>query len=875
MKEGETLGQYRILAKLGEGGMGEVYEATDSKLGRRVAIKVLPEEFARDADRVARFEREARVLASLNHPHIAAIHGFDESGGRNFLVMELVEGETLAWRIARGALPLDEALPIALQIAEALEAAHEKGFIHRDLKPANIKVTPDGQVKLLDFGLAKAFESQPAEIDVSNSPTLSAAATHAGVILGTAAYMSPEQARGAAVDRRTDIFAFGSVLFEMLTGRHAFEGENVADILAAVLKVEPDWSRLPADVPPTIRRLLRRCLNKDRRRRPQAAGDVRIEIEEADAEPDVSGAGHAPPQSGRRERAAWIIAILAASAAVVLAMLAFRPLPEAPEMRVEVTTPPTPDPISFAVSPDGRRLAFVASGDGAPRLWLRDLETAALQPLAGTEGASYPFWAPDGRSIGFFAAGKLKRIEVAGGLPRTIADAAEGRGGTWSVEDVIVFSPVPGARLQRVSASGGDVATVDSGTLDTPRFPQFLPDGRRFLFFVIGGFGRATLKGVYLGSLDGSEPRHLTDADTLGLYMPPGWLFYVRGSALMARPFDAARGEIEGEPVVVADPVGVDANVYAAAVSVSTSGLVAYRSGGPSRRQLAWFDRSGRPAGAVGQPDENDLLGPELSPDGHRVAVFRSIRNTRNVWLLDVDRGVSTPFTDDPSSAQNPRWSPDGGRIAFQSVLGDRPGLYVWPLSAAGSKELLVPGVAIPNDWSPDGRFLVYTTTDPKTRDDLWTMPLAGDRKPAPFAVGNDDESSAQFSPDGRWIVYRSNETGRFEIYVQPFPGPGAKIPVSIDGGTEPRWRANGREIFYISPDAKMMAVSFQSSGSTPEIGKPVTLFQTRKVRGGTSNVLQQYDVSQDGRFLINVNADESVASPIMLIMNWKLLAAD
>jgi Tol biopolymer transport system component len=547
-------------------------------------------------------------------------------------------------------------------------------------------------------------------------------------------------------------------------------------------------------------------------------------------------------------------------------------------MRVEVTTPPTPDPISLAVSPDGRRLVFVASGDGVPRLWLRALDTAALQPLAGTDGASYPFWSPDGRSIGFFAAGQLKRIEVAGGLPRRLADAAEGRGGTWSVEDVILFAPQPGSPLQRVSASGGDATAVDLLALESARFPQFLPDGRRFLFFVIGGFGRATLKGVYLGSLDGSEPRHLTDADALGLYTPPGWLLYVRGSALMARPFDAARGEFEGEPVVVADPVGVDANVYAAAVSASTAGLVAYRSGGPSRRQLAWFDRSGGPSGTVGQPDENDLLGPELSPDGRRVAVYRAIRNARNIWLLDVDRGVSNPFTNEPSTAHHPRWSPDGGRIAFQSLRTERPGLYLKPLTGTAGEELLVASAmhsAIPNDWSSDGRFLVTTTNDPKTRGDIWTVPLGGDRTPAPFANSSYDESSGQFSPDGRWIAYRSDESGRFEIYVQPFPGPGEKTQVSIDGGTEPRWRADGKEIFYISPDAKMMAVSFQSSGGAPDVGKPVPLFQTRKVRGGTGNVLQQYDVSSDGRFLINVNADESVASPIMLIMNWKGPTAD
>jgi len=864
---GTKIAHYQITAHLGSGGMGQVYEATDSKLHRQVAIKVLPEGFATDSDRVARFEREARVLASLNHPHIASVYGFEESEGRNYLVMELVTGETLAQRIDRGRMPMDEALPIAKQIAEALEAAADKGLVHRDLKPGNIKIDQDGQVKLLDFGLAKAFATESTSSNLSNSPTLSAAATNAGVILGTPSYMSPEQARGATVDPRTDIFAFGCVLFEMLTGRQAFPGENVSDIVAAILKTEPDWNGLPPETPATIRRLLRRCLNKDRRLRLQSAGDARIELEEAQAEPPT--VEHSAPRSSpHRERFAWLLSVAAIVAAAVFAFLYFRRPAELPLTFLEITTPATPDPISLAISPDGRQLAFVAYEGSASRLWVRRLDSATAQAIVGTDGASYPFWSPDSRSIGFFATGKLKRLDLGVGQPRILADASEGRGGTWNSDDVILFSPRPGLGLYRVSGSGGDAVPLN--TAPSTRFPQFLPGGRQFIFLLVGVDAppiRTT--GAYLGSLDSPQTKLLTTTDTAAKFMAPDWLLFTRGGTLVAQRFDISRGEVTGKPILVADAVSMDLNVFATAVSVSTAGVVAYRSGNVTRRQLMWFDRSGVPGDRIGSPDENDLLDTELSPDGRQVAIVRLLQNLRSIWLVDVSRGILSRFTDEPANTVNPRWLPDGKRISFQSSRKKNAGIYIRPSAGLAGEEFLTPA-GIPEDWSPDGRFLAFAKSDPSTINDIWIQPFEGDRKPSPFANTKYDEVMAQFSPDGRWIAYRSNESGRPEVYVQAFPGPGSKLRVSTDGGTEPRWNPNGKELFYISPDAKMIAASVTSSGAGLEIGKPVPLFQTRIVRGGTSDVTQQYDVSRDGRFLINVPADEAFTSPVTLLFNWK-----
>jgi serine/threonine protein kinase len=846
--------------------MGEVYRAKDTKLGRDVALKILPAAFTTDAERLARFRREAQVLASLNHPHIGAIYGVDEANGQQFLVLELADGESLDRRIARGALPVDESLAIAKQVAEALEAAHERGIIHRDLKPANIAVTKDGRVKVLDFGLAKPTEASGLSIDLANSPTITSPAmmTGVGVIVGTAAYMSPEQAKGRPADTRSDVWAFGCVLFEMLTGTRAFSGDSVTEILAAVLRSEPEWAALPAATPPAVRRLLRRCVQKDRTRRLQNAGDVRLEIEEAPGEPVL-----AP----RESRLAWIVAaVLALALGSALAAPYLRKPVDAPEMRVEIVTPPTPDPISFAISPDGRRLAFVASGGGAPRLWVRSLDASTAQVLAGTENASYPFWSPDSRSVGFFAANKLMRFDIGGGLPRTLATVAGGRGATWSSGNVIVFAPATnGVGLFRVSASGGQV--TEATTLQLPRqvghrFPQFLPDGRRFLFWVNGALDA---RGIYLGSLDSSEIKRVTEADSAGLYMP-GWLLFVRQTSLVARRFDLSRGQVTSDAVSVADPVGIDSNGVGA-FSVSSTGVVAYRAGVASQRQLVWFDRSGKVLGPLSAPDENSPLAPTLSPDGRRVALTRVVQGNQDVWLLDGTR--TTRFTFDPATESFPIWSPDGSRIVFDSArkTGVRD-LYQKLSSGSGDEQLLFESdqSKAVNSYSSDGRFLLFSSTDPKNLTDLWVLPMDGSRKPFPFVKTPFDERSGMISADGRWVSYLSNESGRYEIYVRPFPPTsGGQWQVSTAGGVQPRWRRDGKELYYIAPDGKLMAVAIAVNGSTLEPGTPVALFQTRIFGGGASvNSRQQYDVAPDGRFLINVTIDDTNASPITLLLNWK-----
>ena len=869
---GTKLGHYEITSHLGTGGMGEVYQATDSKLVRSVAIKLLPEAFTHDADRAARFEREARVLASLNHPHIAAIYGLEESDSRKFLVMELAGGETLAERIARGPLPMDEALRIAAQIAEAIESAHEKGVIHRDLKPANIKVTADGQVKVLDFGLAKAFASEALEANLSNSPTLSMAATNAGMIMGTAAYMSPEQAKAQEVDRRTDLFSFGAVLYEMLTGRQAFPGGTVSEILAGVLKVDPDWSRLPKDTPAGIRRLLERSLRKDRNRRLQTATDALIEIEEETAKPERAGhvaSATAAAAPRKRERLAWIAALAVAVAITTVAMLYFRPLADAPETRLDIVTPATTSVVSFVsfdVSPDGRRLVFVASGDGASRLWLRPLDSTTAQPLPGTEGAIFPFWSPDSKSVGFFAAGKLKLVDIGGGLPRTLTDSEGGGGGTWSQEGVIVFAPTTTGPLFRIPAQGGKTVAI---TKDDPprqtnhRFPQFLPGGRQFLFYVRG---TADAEGIYLGSLDSPEAKFLTDADASGLYVPSGWLLYIRQGTLAARRLDAARGELTGDPVTVANPVtlipsGTVGTGGKGAFAVSAAGIIAYRAGSSGVRQLTWFDRSGKMLGTLGGPDDNNLLEPEISPDGRRVAVRRTVQGNDDIWLMDEFR--STRFTFAPNTDSFPLWSPDGMRISF-----DRNGdIYVKPSNGAGSEELLIesPTTKINSDWSPDGRVMLVNTNG---NQDLQVLPLDGDRKLQPFLhsdVGT--KTNNRFSPDGRWVSYQSNESGQQEIYVRPYPGPGGVWQISLGGGIAARWRPDGKELYYIARDGKMMAAPIAVQGNTLVPGTPVALFQTRIAVGARS----QYDVAPDGRFLINVALDETLP-PIRLLQNWNPL---
>jgi eukaryotic-like serine/threonine-protein kinase len=872
---GRQFGSYRIVSPLGAGGMGEVYRALDSKLGRDVAIKTLPAEFARDPERLARFRREARTLASLNHPNIGAIHGLEEFEEADFLVLELVEGETLADQLQRGPIPIEESLKLARQIAEALEAAHEKGVIHRDLKPANIKVTPEAIVKVLDFGLAKALEGEVAERDGSDSPMLSLAAIKAGVILGTAAYMSPEQARGFGADKRCDIWSFGVVLFEMLAGKQLFAGPTISDTLAAVLRADIDWNMLPGDTPESISTLLRRCLAKDRKQRLQAIGEARIAIEEYLADPEgASVLETAPAVALRRSRLiAWSVAIVCLAGALVLGVLFFRQAPaDEPETRLEINTPSTSNRDSFAISPDGRRLAFVASSEGEQHLWLRPLDQTTSQPLAGTEGATNPFWSPDSRSIGFFAEGKLKRIDIAGGLPQALASAQVGNG-AWSRDGVIVFTPSQFRPLYRVPAGGGEPVAITH--LDPPRqfmhgLPQFLSDSRHFLFSVMGS---PEASGIYLGSLDGGEPKRLTEADGAIGYLGSDWVVFMRQGALtiskrqgalIARRLDAARGRWTGDPVTVADRVQ--------AFSVSAVGrVVAYRAaGGTQRRQLTWFNRTGKNLGVASAPDANELRAPELSPDGRYIAVDRTVQNNTDVWLMDLARGGFTRLTSDAASDCTPVWSPDGTRIAFAS---SRKGWDIWikPASGTGTEELLLgtPKIKWPINWSKDGRFLIYSQGDSKLLD-LWALPITGnDRNPVAVSNTSFGEEQGQFSPDGRWVAYQTNESGSGdEIVVQAFPEPSGKWQVSTGGGVQPRWRADGKELYFIAPDRKLMAVPVVVRGPTFEAGKPVALFATQ-IFGGGGSCKPQYVVSRDGRFLINQVVEESTATPITLILNW------
>jgi serine/threonine protein kinase len=884
LSPGTRLGPYEVTAQIGVGGMGEVYRATDTHLGRNVAIKVLPDAFAHDAERLARFEREARTLAALNHPNIAAVYELEKSAGTHALVMELVEGPTLADRVARGAMPLDEALPIAKQMAEALEAAHELGIIHRDLKPANVKVRPDGTVKVLDFGLAKAME--PGGISdphVSQSPTITTPAmTQMGVILGTAAYMSPEQAKGRAADRRSDMWAFGCVVYEMLAGRRAFAGDDIADTLANVLRGEPDWNLLPPETPAPIHRLLRRCLVKDPKRRVGDVSTARIEIDDAEhhqSEPDRSLAS----RPSHRERIILLsmlaLVTLVAGVAIVLAL---RPEPSRSEMRLEITTPPTTDPASLAISPDGEKLVFVANSDGRPMLWLRPLASVAARPLPRSDGATYPFWSPDSRSVGFFAEGKLKRVDIDGGSAQTLTNVltAAARGGSWGRDGTILFANV-GSPILRIPATGGEptavtrLETSQGGAPISHRFPQFLPDGRHFLYYLQGS---SDVTGVYVAQLDGSNRRRLLAADAAASFAPSGHLLFVRQGTLFAQNFDPTALALTGNPFSVAESVVIDAaSTNLAALSSSAAGRLVYRTGSASRqRKLVWFDRSGKEIAKVGDPDDDGALNPSLSPDGRYVALQRTVNANPDIWLIDIARGVRSRLTFETSTEYAAVWSPDGSRIAFNSNPKNVYDLYQKSAAGIGSEQLLLttPQLKTPMDWSPDGRFLLYRSLDPTMNWDLWALPLEGDRKPFPVVQTNFEERDGQFSPDGRWIAYVSNESGRFEIYIQPFSGPEGKFAgkwqISTNGGGQVRWRRDGKEVFYVGLDGKLMAVPIRISlrGTSVEPTAPVPLFAAR-LAGLGGSTLPQYMVAADGQSFLMNTVTEDTASPITVVLNW------
>ena len=861
---GARVGPYEIISTLGTGGMGEVYRARDPKLGRDVALKVLPPAFALDPDRLARFKREAQVLASINHPNIAAIYGFEDSGSPQALVLELVDGPTLADRIAQGPIPLEETLRIARQVADALEAAHEQGIIHRDLKPANIKLRPDGTVKVLDFGLAKALEPTSATgIDVTASPTITTPAmTQMGVILGTAAYMSPEQARGRAADKRSDIWAFGCVLYEMLTGEQLFRGETITDVLASVVKSEPEWGRVPW----RTRRLLRSCIEKEPKRRLQAISDAWLLLDETAPQ----------PQSPHwRYRVAWLCAgAFALVAAAALWTLWRHPIVEQRGLQFHVNPPPgTRFPTVWGgspISPDGRAVVFVA-GSGERKLWIRRLDSLTSHELPGTTAAEFPFWAADGRAVGFFADGKLKKIDVSGGAPVVIATAPNPRGGTWGPDGTIVFSPLVGV-LQQVAASGGtprQLTTLDLSNGDNAhRWPQFLPDGRRFLYWVRSGKPNRT--GIYLSTVDRpNEKVFVVESLSDGAYSPPrgngqGYLLRVRENALVAQPFDPGRAQVSGQPIPIAGAqgVGIVGAINKSLFSVSNEGTLLF-SGADDNYQLVWFSRNGTRLSTVGKPDRYAAV--RISPDGSRAAVsLVDSSGQRDIWAMDIARGVPNRLTYD--SGFVPVWSPDGHRIAYHGVA--QTTLFTIAAGGGDRQQMLQSPAVYVNDWSPDGRSLMYTQIATATLDDLWVVPTTGDRTPVPVLVTPFNELHGQFSPDGKWIAYTSNESGQEEIHVRSMAATGS-TRVSTSGGSFSRWRADGTELFYRSLDGRLMAVPVATGAGGLEFGAPVALMQIAEPLG---RFTYPYDVAPNGEKILALTpaGTEHNATPLTVIVNWE-----
>jgi Tol biopolymer transport system component len=870
---GTRLGAYEIVSALGVGGMGEVYRATDTRLKRSVAIKVLPASFSDDPERLSRFQREAELLAAMNHPHIATVYGLEQVNGIQALVMELVEGEDLARRIARGRVPLAEAVIIARQIADALEAAHGRQVIHRDLKPANVQLRPDGTVKVLDFGLAKTID---AGADMSPAgPTVTAAGlTEPGAMLGTVAYMSPEQIEGRPATRRSDIWAFGCVVFEMLTGVGPFAGRTTGEVLANVLRNEPDWQRLPADTPDRILRLLRRALAKDDRQRWHDIADARLELDDARGDGPAGTHVHHAPIS-RRERLAWLAAVVALAALAGAAMLRPTPGMAPAKLVVDLTTAPVVDPqdlASFALSPDGTQVVATGVVDGRSQLVVRGLGSATPRPVPGTVGGMFPFWSPDGRSLGFFVDGYLRRLDVDAGLIRPLAKATVGVGGSWNADGAILFAPTPASPIFRTSSDGAPPAVVTALAAGHAghAFPHFLPDGRRFLYFVVGS---PEARGVYVGQLDGTAATRLFDADAPAIYTA-GQLIFVRNRTLYAQPFDPAQLALRGSPFALADGVMGNTGYY---VTVSAgSGTVAFRAGsGRRQRQFVRVDRTGREIERLGEPDDAHPVGPTPSPDGGRVAVFRRGATDSDVWLFDTRRGVLSRFTTTAGEDIFPAWSRDGSRIAFTSTRSlQGVGIYTRSTAGGDSDTLLVPPSpeeTFPADWSPDGRTLVFQRRTEKTGWDLWALPLSGGN-PSPLIQTDADERNAQISPDGKWIAYVANTSGREEVYVQPFPAGGTAMQVSVNGGAQVRWRPDGRELFYLTLESRLLvavAVGLGGDGGLV-LGAGTQLFAMNVGHVLNAGPTPEYVPSADGqRFLINVVLEDPRPTPLRLVMHW------
>ena len=863
LSAGDKLGPYEILEQIGAGGMGEVYRARDTRLGRSVAVKVSAELFSE------RFEREARVIASLNHPNICALYDV----GPNYLVMELVEGES-----PKGPLPLDETVRIASQIADALAEAHEKGIVHRDLKPGNIKIKNDGTVKVLDFGLAKVNAAAVAQSE--DSPTISMAATQAGVILGTAAYMAPEQARGKPVDKRADIWAFGVVVYELLVGKRLFVGETVTDTLAAVIEREPDWQK----VSPHLQRLLQSCLKKDPKERLHDIADAKLLI--GDQRQEVVNAVSPPSKAGL----AWTVAGLCLLAALGIAFLHFRErAPAADTIRFQMSVPQESSALSLylALSPDGRKLVVTANEpDGTNRLWVRSMDTLEARMLPGTENATSPFWSPDSRTIGFSDGGKLKKVDAAGAAPPVTLTEVQGNAGmgTWSADGVIVFgNRQTNGGLRRVPASGGTavpLSNIDNAHQETSHsFPVFMPDGQHFIYLRAGNDPNTA--GIYPGSIDMKPPDPLPQRilpSSLGVVFVAtdepagGRLLYLRDGTLMAQPFDVKKLALVGEPVPVAEKVGsAGAGGY---FTASASGALAYRTGEGQTRRLSWFDRTGKRLNEVGDAAFYDQLA--LSHDGTRAATHIEA-GQRDVWVFDLARNSNTRLTFDPSSDDYPVWSPDGSQIAYCSGGGNST-IQRKAANGTGEPEVLIQNksTACPQDWSRDGKYLLYATLGGGAGGtDLWVLPLNGtERKPFPFLATPFTEAQGQFSPDGKWIAYVSNESGRTELYVRPFTPrveTGGKWMVSNAGAYQPHWNRSGKELLYLNPTNKVMSVEVDGSGASFKAGIPKPLFDLPIYpAAGFTTMTPYWDLSPDGQRILAINQPViSGPAPVTVVTNW------
>ena len=881
--KGTRLGPYEILSPLGAGGMGEVYRARDTRLGRDVAVKVLPARFSSDRDRLHRFKQEACAAGALNHPNILSIHDIGTHDGAPYVVSELLEGETLRKRLRGTTLPQRRAIDYALQLAHGLAAAHEKGIVHRDLKPENIFIIKDGRVKILDFGLAKLTQADGNERQ-TDIPTRRVD-TDPGVVMGTVGYMSPEQVRGQNVDHRSDIFAFGAIVYEMLSGQRAFRGDSPADTMSAILKEDPpDLSATNHNVSPALERLVDHCLEKNPEERFQSVRDLAFALEALSASTisateTVTIPSLAPRRLGRREWISWSLAALLLIVAVAFAIVALRSTTSTKEEELARFYVYAPENTRFGgatdfISPDGRKLIFnVRGADGKEQIWIRSLDSLTAQPIPGTEEGGQAFWSPDSRFIAFFAAGKLKKVDVSGGSVQTLADAERRGGGTWNNDGVILFSPTLGGGLFRVSAAGGTVTPVT--TVDSSRnqrrhsWPHFLPDGKHFVY--LSRNPRREYSGIYVGSLDSSESKLLVQSDAGAMYAPPGYLLFLRGSALMAQLFDAEKLELSGEPSQVAEEVGYNPTTGRAFFFVSNNGVLVYRSNILQNSQLTWLDRTGKQLGTVGTPGL--LLTPSLSPDEKQVAILRADESSlvSDIWLLDLSRQSNSRFTFDPAMDTNPVWSPDGSRIVFSSGRAGRYDLYWKATSGAGSEELLFKSEnsKFATDWSTDGRFILYQESVAPGLGDLWALPLLGDQKPFPIVQSNFSEGQAKFSPDGSWIAYVSDETGTTQVYVQNFPTTGRKWMISINGGFQPRWRHDGKELFYFGTDDKLMVVKVKANGNDFEAGSPSALFQSRVLNTGPIGG-SACEITRDGqRFLINVLVEESSSSPAIVVQNW------